>query len=86
MPTTGRKAYDDEYRSGVAKNDIGAYVRLRSGYKLLFAKGSRWRWVKISGHDFLEVEENGEVAFHAPMDTVECVGGDQVLVRDAFWK
>ena len=78
--------YDSKYHGRGGKDDIGAYVYLLGGARFLFDKTAKWRWVTIDGESFIEVEEGGQVAFQAPRGHVLCVGGDMVLVRDAFWK
>ena len=77
--------------SNAKKSGIGVFVMLVSGFQssrgnLLFGESARWRWKKIDGQLALEVEENGQVAFHAWANNVVCVGGPQVLFRDAEWK
>ena len=77
------KRYDD---SSAKKSGIGVFVVLMGNYKYLFGESARWRWKKIDGSLFLEVEENGQVVFHTWASNVTCVGGPQYLFRDAEWK
>ena len=78
-----KKRYDD---SSAKKQDIGVFVYLYQGGTLLFGESACWRWKTISKNLYLEVDENGETAFHAPASNVCAVGGPQVLFRDAEWK
>lgn len=72
--------------SNVKKSGIGVFVVLANGQKYLFGETARWRWRTLKGQFALEVEEGGEVAFHAFAGHVACVGGPQTLYRDAEWK
>ncbi len=78
----GTPRYDS---SNAKKSGIGVFVVL--GCKsYLFSETARWRWKKIDGRLALEVEESGQIAFQAWAENVACVGGPQVLFRDAEWK
>jgi len=75
--------YDD---SNAKKGGIGVFVVMSDGRQLLFDDSAAWKWKTIKGVLYLEVEESGEVALHARDENVMCVGGPQVLFRDADWK
>jgi len=75
--------YDE---SNTKKVGIGVFVVLKNGKQYLFGETGQWTWRHISGQLVLQVKENGVISLHAPFDSVACVGGPQVIFRDAEWK
>lgn len=69
------------------KKECGVFVRLTNGNIYLFEpKESQWRFQMIMGVPMLEVAEKGEIAFHAPISSIACVGGPQYIFPNADWK
>lgn len=75
--------YDE---SNTKKVGIGVFVVLKNGKQYLFGETAQWTWRHISGQLVLQVKEHGTISLHAPYDSVACVGGPQVIFRDAEWK
>jgi hypothetical protein len=75
--------YDE---SNTKKAGIGVFVVLKNGRQYLFGETAVWTWRHISGQLVLQVKEHGVISLHAPFDSVACVGGPQVIFRDAEWK
>lgn len=75
--------YDE---SNTKKVGIGVFVVLTNGRQYLFGETATWTWRHISGMLVLQVKEHGVISLHAPAGAVACVGGPQVIFRDAEWK
>lgn len=82
-----REKLESRYDASNTKKNAGVVVVLTNGDKFLFdPETAIWRWVKIMGTPALEVEENGNIVFHAFAGHVVCVSGPQTIFANAIWK
>ena len=61
------------------KKHCGCFVVMKSGKRYLFEPGdSSYEWLVLPQQtDILRVTEKGKIAFEAPIENIECVGGER---------
>lgn len=65
------------------KKHCGSFVVMRTGKRYLFdVEDSE---VKIGEGQIITAYEHGKAVFWAPIDNVDCWGGDTWFFKDAWW-